>query len=708
MPPRDPRLNPLNDPDNWFGGGQYQGLPAGAAYPQSQSQLDGQIAWIAAINGQTPQEYLNTQASWNANGGQAPLTPYQQWYGTQTAPDAVERSIWDAQQREDQFVANEQSRLDTYNQGLSSLWQRQDAIEQGGYNRANLIAGQNAAMNQQNWSAVGTANAGNSAALGAYGNAVGAAGAWDMQNFSNLQAAANRPMQMTASAYVGDAMSNPADVARQMQVYGQLQGAANGSLDVTSQAAQAYANAQDVANQQNAAGVLAASGNGALNVDLNEIRELDKLRDPDSIGGMRELYGVYNGSLDIRPGELDPEAYKAAVANRDKLWALTDPSVTAQEKLMFELARQQQEQDEGATRAALQTDARRRGVSGVGTEIARSAVGAQQTSRNRMLQDMQALAQAQARSMDALTNHGNLSATMNAQANQLAMQNQNTRTNALQGYTNVHAGAANTLGQLGAANATQNANRQLQAQAYAYQAYAELRAQGFSEEYARGQAADMVAMSNSDRRLGAMNSSANLATNMRNASDSMSMFNQSQRQQQSQFADSYAANRQDAQFNRAATVFDGGNTVGRNFMADQGNLFNGTLATNQTNFGNTQTGINTNMGLNQQWLNQANHADGVAQAGIPIRSGIMGQQNLNTSTRNSLPVANGRQRVADSTTIRNLGQQNTALAQAQASFGNGSSGGSGGYQSPPFHANSPYDPLGINSPINPWNGGTPI
>ena len=691
---------PIDWTQNWFG----QPYSAPTA-PQTQQELDGQIAWIAAINGQTPQEYLETQAAWNANGGRAPLTPYQQWYGTQTAPDSVFQSIFGAQGADDRFVQDETTRLGQYNQGLGALWGQQADLERTSRDRANWIGGENAAINQNNWNLVNQGIGSNNAALGAYGQAVNNAAAWDMQNFANLQAAANQPMQMHASAYVGDAMSNPADVARQMQVYSQLQGAANGSLDVQSQAARAYANAQDVANQQRAAATLQASGNGALDVDLNSIRELDKLRDPDSIGGVRDLYGVFQGSLDLRPGELDPEAYEAAVASRDKLWGLTDPTVTAQEKLMFELARQQQEQDEGALRAALQTDARRRGVSGIGTEIARSALGAQQTSRNRMLQDMQALAQAQARSMDALANHGNLSANMNAQANQLAMSNQATRQRALEGYTNVHAGAASTLGQLGAANATNNANRQLQAQAYAYQAYAELRAQGFSEEYARGQAADMVNSANMDRRLGAMNSSANLATNMRNASDSMSMFNQAQRQQQQQFADTFHAGRQDAQFNRASTVFDGGNTVGRNYMTDQTNLLTGTVNTNVGNSNIFQGGVNSSVALNGQTLGAQQWADGITERGINTRGNILGQQNTNLSQINGLPVVNARQKVQDSITLRGIGIQDRGMAEQTAA--QGGYGGSGGYQSPPIISTTGgyYGDAWPNG--NPWNG-TPI
>lgn len=709
MPPGpSTKLNPFADLDNnWFGSGPYQ-APAQGTYPQSQQDLDGQIAWIAAINGQTPQQFLETQAGY---GQPAPLTPYQQWYGQQTAPDGVAQSIWGAQQAEDGFVQAETDRLNQWNTGLGALWGQQSAIEQGAYDRGNLIGQQNAALNQQNWGAVNSAISGNNAALGDYGSAVGNVGAWDMQNFSNLQRAANSPMRMTASPYIGDAMSNPADVARQMSAYNQLQGVANGSLDVQSQAARAYANAQDVANQNRAAATLEASGNGALNVDLNRIRELDKLRNPDSIGGVRDLYGVFQGSQDLAVGELDPDAYKAAVDTRNKLWGLTDPTVTAQEKLMFELARQQQEQDEGALRDALRTDSQRRGMGGVGNEIARSALGAQQTSRNRMLQDMQALAQAQARSMDALANHGNLASDMNAQANQLAAQNQNTRVRALEGYTNVHAGAASTLGQIGAANATNNANRQLQAQAYAYQAYAELRAQGFSEEYARGQAADMVNTANADRRLGGSIAAANQSNAIRTSNDAMTTFNHAQRQQQQQFSDEFQANREDAAYGRQVDVWNAGNTVGRNYMTDQGNLMTARVNTNQTNLGNVQTGIGTQTGLNGQWLGAMTQADQTAIGGIGTRAGILGQQNANISQRNSLPVINSRQRVQDATTIRGIQQDDEAVKQHRLAMGGG---GSSTLPMPTISTTaspgpgSAYDPYGGQPYYNPWGGGTPL
>lgn len=610
---------------------------------------DPQLAWIAAINGQTPQQYVTSQANYQRTG-QMPQTPYQQWQTTSADPSW---QTWQAQQTEADAIAQMGRNTDNYNQALGNMFDQYGQVGAGARQRADWLGGANQQLAQRATDSAQWANAQDQQALGTFRTAVNDAGAWDMQNFNNLRTAANAPMQMNASPYVGDAMSNPADVARQMQVYGQLQGAANGSLDVTSRAAQAYAKAGDIANQQQAAAQLRAAGNGALNVNLENVRELDRLRDPDSIGGMQDLLAASRGSKDVHVGQEDPEAYAAAVAAREKLWGLTDPSVTAQEKLMFEIQRQQQEQDEGGLRAALQTDAQRRGSYGVGSEIARSALGAQQTSRNRMLQDMQALAMAQARSMDALQGHGTLSTNMTAQANQIALQNAQNQLGALSQYTDVHANSANVLGQLGAANATNNANRQLAAQEAAYQAYATLRAQGFSEEYARGQAADVVAMSNSDRRLGAMNSSATLATNMRGQSDAMSQFNQSQRQQQQQFSDSYTANRQDAQFNRQVTVADYGNTVGRNRMTDQGNLFNAhtgvTGATHNRNMGTAAF----QQGLNNDWLNQNTIADNTQMGTLGAQQGIIGQQFKNNTAQQGLRVQQGRQAVQDATMLRN-------------------------------------------------------
>jgi hypothetical protein len=354
---------------------------------------------------------------------------------------------------------------------------------------------------------------------------------------------------------------------------------------------------------------------------------------------------------------------------------------------MYEMSRRQQEQDESAVRSALDTQMQRRGAFSSGSAIARSALGAQQTSQNRMLQDMQANAMAQQRAMQALQGYGTLSTNMTAQANELAARNQATRVGALNQYSGIAGSAAQTLGQIGANNATQNANRQLAAQQAASQAYAELRAQGFSEEYARGKAADIVAQGNQQTRLGAMNTSASLSSSMRQSSDAMSMFNQGQRQQQQQFSDNYTADRQDAKFDRAKTVNNAADTVGRNYMSDQTTLFNGNTAVSAANNSRNQQSIQTQQGLNNDWLSAFTTADQTAIGAAGVNRGIAQDQFNAGESAAAAKVTLGRQKVADATTIRNLGVSDTANArQLGAITGPGGVSGGDAPSSAPYSA----------------------
>jgi len=234
---------------------------------------------------------------------------------------------------------------------------------------------------------------------------------------------------------------------------------------------------------------------------------------------------------------------------------------------------------------------------------------------------------------------------------------------------NAHANAANVLGQLGAANATQNANRQLAAQQAAYDAYATLRAQGFSEEYARGQAADVMANANANRRLGAMQSQGQMANNMRQEGDAMSRYNQGQRQQQQQFADSYAANRQDAAYGRQVDVFNAGNTVGRNFMTDQGNLFNANTGVADANFNTINSSVNTQAGLNGQWLGAQQETDRNALGALNSKAGIIQTQLGNNQQRAANNTTFGQQAVQRQMALRDVGIQNQRTSQQNAAVG---------------------------------------
>lgn len=672
----------------------------------------GQLDWIAAINGQTPEQYVASQQAIQ-NAGKP--TAQDQWINNGYTGAGVGPAMFNQQQQEAQWQANFSADTDNTNNYLSSLSNSYDPIINQSRDRANYLQGINGQMGSQIANQATTSNNMRTQALGGYGTAVGNAGAWDMQNFGNLQSAANAPMQMQASAYVGDAQSNPADLARQNAAYNQLQGIANGSLDQQSRAAQAYADAGDVAAQRGAAQKLANAGNGALDVDLMDIRELDKLRNPDTIGGMQDLLAASKGSKDVHVGQEDPAAYAAAVDARNQLQALTNPQVTASEKLVYEMSRQQQEQDERATREALQTDAQRRGVAGTGTNIARSALAAQQTSRNRMLQDMQAGAQAQQRAMTALQGYGSLSTNMTAQANQIAQGNQAAQLNALTNYTGIGANAASVLGQIGANNATSNKNRQLAAQQAAYDAYATLRAQGFSEEYARGQAYDAMANANANRQLAGAQSAGSMSTDMRNAGDAMSRYNQGQRQQQSQFSDSYAANRQDAAYGRQVDVFNAGNTVGRNYMQDQGNLFNATTGVADSNFNTLNSSIGTQMGLNGQWLGAQQTTDAQAIGAIGSKANIAQTKLGNNTNKLAVNQNIGQNAVNRQLDLRSLGVDNRTAGNEEAAIGgryNGGPivtqgvGGQQGYTPIGYHPTTPaaqpydYQPGGANYTVN--------
>ena len=664
---------PYQAPDRRLGGPQNAYSNAPAAANAEAPYNAGQLEWIAAINGQTPEDYLRTQQSINTIG-RPPLSPYESWYEDQTNGRGLPGAIFDSQQTTQNEINRMNEAIDYANGQQDNIFNSFGQNTQRGYDTAGWMAATNAPLINQLQGSIAENNALQTQGLNDFRTAVGNRGAWDMANINTFAQAANAPMQMTASPYVGDARSNPEDIARQNQVFGQLQGAANGSLDQTSQAAHAYANAQDVANQRRAAQTLEAAGNGALDID------------PTTMPGMQEMYAMANGSKDVHVGQEDPAAYAAMVDARNQLSELTKPEVTAQEKLAYEIARQQQEQDERATRSALETDAARRGVSGVGTNIARNALAAQQTSRNRMLQDMDANSIAVQRAMSALNNYGNLSATMSAQANQIAMQNQSTQAGALTNYAGI---SSNVL--------TNNMNRRLAAEQAAYDAYATLRAQGFSEEYARGVAADNMANANADRRLGAMNSSATLATNMRNAGDAMNMFNQSQRQQQSQFADTFHANREDAAYGRQRDLFGAKNTVGDNYMRDQGQLFDATTTTAGTNFGRTSSGVTQIAGLNGQTLGAQQFAIGNEGANLGRQSGVVQTRLGNTTQRAGLATAFGAQKVQDATVLRNVQQQDAATRDARNAV-NGTYYPGGSYNGTEIVSNQPYYTNPVNDP----------
>lgn len=213
-----------------------------------------------------------------------------------------------------------------------------------------------------------------------------------MNDLNGLYGSMSTPLQ--ARGYGANVQSDPQAMAMQMQAWGQLQGAATGSLDYQSQAAQAYADARAVQQQQAA---------------------------------YERLNGIANGNLDI---EFDPELRKRQNEALQQYDDWRTPKLTAEEEFMKEQARYEQEQQESASRKAYADKFARQGMGGSGLELQMGAQQSQQNSYNRLLRDLGSNANAVARAERALQGYAEYSGQMQDQDTALKSFNTNTRLNA--------------------------------------------------------------------------------------------------------------------------------------------------------------------------------------------------------------------------------------------------------------------------------------
>lgn len=191
-----------------------------------------------------------------------------------------------------------------------------------------------------------------------------------------------------------------------------------------SQAAQAYADPQAIAAQQQALGM---------------------------------LFGAAGGSLDVHTNPEDLARQKQAA---DKLWSLTDPEMTAQERYIMEVARTNEERDRRAAMDAALRNLAARGQLGSGHEIG-AVLGAQQTtSQNRLLQDLGAQAQAVQRAQQSLGLYSNLATAMRNESDAVASGNSDRRLSGMSSAGNLSSNMRNS---------------------------------SFNEAFSRGQAADQTA-----------------------------------------------------------------------------------------------------------------------------------------------------------------------------------------------------------------------
>jgi hypothetical protein len=151
--------------------------------------------------------------------------------------------------------------------------------------------------------------------------------------------------------------------------------------------------------------------------------KLDAIQDPEAKAALAPVVNAAFRSDATKASQQDALS---------KLNALTGIKETAEERLMREVARRNQENQMGAQRKATMANLAARGQLGSGAELA-NMLGAQaSTSSNRVLEEMSANANAQKRAIDALGKYGdmglqlgNQDITEGAQANQTNQFNNN-------------------------------------------------------------------------------------------------------------------------------------------------------------------------------------------------------------------------------------------------------------------------------------------
>jgi hypothetical protein len=205
--------------------------------PQTQAQEQGKLEWIAAINGQSVDEYLNTQAAYQQQDD--PI--YTQL--ARSTSDAYGREIqamepWQ-QALNDNYTTNSGTRqqiVDTQRSGLNAATSANNTHLQNMQNSANATAGYTNDL------------------LGSYSSALNNANAMDAGTVGQLGALNGSMRQLTAQGYGADVVSDPSLVGAQQNVYDALGGFASGQYNVTSQAALATADQEALDAQKHALG----------------------------------------------------------------------------------------------------------------------------------------------------------------------------------------------------------------------------------------------------------------------------------------------------------------------------------------------------------------------------------------------------------------------------------------------------------------------
>jgi hypothetical protein len=152
--------------------------------------------------------------------------------------------------------------------------------------------------------------------------------------------------------------------------------------------------------------------------DRKALKQLTQLNSQMGDIELPEYSGPALSSKEDRQRQLDAYGMQGEAAAKFK--SLSDPSLTAEERYMMEVARLEEEGSLRGQREAALSELGARGARSGGADMA-AILGAQQTtSQNRALSDLGAQANAQQRAMLALQGYGNTTAQMSQTAGQMS------------------------------------------------------------------------------------------------------------------------------------------------------------------------------------------------------------------------------------------------------------------------------------------------
>lgn len=420
---------------------------------------------------------------------------------------------------------------------------------------------------------------------------------------------------------------DPEGLADQRAALAQGQNIAGGSLDYTSQGAQAYADPADV--QRALDGINMLRENATTGGD-DQRQNLQIARDEYDHGGENQQH-IYDLALDQleHGGDKQRDVY-------DRYNEISHPEMTADERNILAQSQQQYATLDKSNRDAVSKDLSARGINSGAAQIAGQQTSQDQLGQQRVAGVLGAQAQSVQRAFAALQG-------MQSTADQLRTGDQNSLSIAGRAATDLRTGnqnaeqlmqsAANALraGDLAAANAyTVAAQRQ--------------REQGFQEEYDRGIAADNASANNQSTRLGGAQIQANEANSIRSANDSVNMFNNEQQGITDRYNTTFEQSEDERLTGLQQSTFNNRQTTIGTNQGIEGALARQSASDTKDRFGYTDAGVQTGLGVNA-----SNHAIDSQNAGNTIDEGVRESGRTSAAADQRIGVAGQRVNLSGST-----------------------------------------------------------